>query len=440
MEADFLRHFEDSLPRFDLEGKTLRVALSGGCDSIALAEMLYRIFDRERLAAVHVDHGIRDVSAEDAAFVEEFCSERSIPLEMVEVDTPEHAKSRGLGIEEAARELRYNIFREFTSAGEVIATAHTANDSVETLLFNLARGSGPRGLAGIPRERDGIIRPLLDFFRRDIEKWLRAEGISWREDESNIDLRYTRNRVRLMMIPEIKRVFGDGAMERLRRETVIFSACAEFIDGQATVIYENAVITRFGKIIAFDSDRALASFWGFGEIIRKALIELDVSLGSVGFDTIERLWADIEVSRRGRWFPIAEGTHLEYDDSIFFIFSEIRKFEPMEVGYEQNLLLPEGQGSIFVSKDRGGIRVPYKGGKLILRLPRPGDTAGEHKLLRYMSRKGVPRLLRKSVPILFEENAPLYSPIFGRFPGSPSLFELFIDYDGPLGKKILIKL
>lgn len=440
MENELVSHFSSIIEGFDTGEKSVRVALSGGCDSIALVELLYRTFDRKRLAAVHINHNIREESAEDVAFVEAFCKERHIPLQIKKVDASEHAESKGVGIEEAARELRYRIFEEYIARGEIIATAHIADDCVETLLFNLMRGTGPRGLAGIPRERDGIIRPMLDFYRNDIENWLRNVGIGWREDESNLDLRYTRNRIRWMLIPEIKRVFGDGAIERLRREADIFSACAEFIDRQATIIYENAIIARLGNIIAFDSARALATFWGFGEIIRKALTELDVSLGSIGFDTIERLWADIETSRRGRWFPITEDTHLEYDDSILFIFNEIRKFEPIEVAYEQILPLPEGQGGMFVSKDRGGIRIPYKGGKLILRLPRPGDTAGDHKLLRYMARKGVPRLLRKSVPILFEENAPLFSPIIGRFPGNPSLFELFINYKGPLGRKLLIKL
>lgn len=440
MEADFIKNFSDSLALFDLEGKTLRVALSGGCDSVALMELLYRVFDRDRLAAVHVDHGIRAESCADADFVRDFCKERGIPLDIRTVETVEYAEKQGLGIEEAARELRYGIFREFTSAGEIVATAHTADDCVETLLFNLVRGAGPRGLGGIPRERDGIIRPLLDFFRRDIEKWLGAQGISWREDESNLDLRYTRNRVRWMLLPEIRRVFGEGALERLRREADIFNACAKFIDSQAVSIFANAVIARFGDIIAFDSAKALESFWGFGEIVRSALLELNIGLTSLSFDTIERLWADIEMSRKGRWYPIAEGAHLEYDDSIFFIFKDLKPISPIEVQIGEKVTIPGGQGLLSLSKNSGDLRLPYSGGNLTLRLPKHGDTTGgRSNLLRQLSRRGVPRLLRENVPVLFEAEMPLYSPLVGLLTRGTSLFELYVSYDGPLGKHLLIK-
>lgn len=439
MMSDLIERFAKSIQAFDLGGATVRVALSGGCDSVALAELLYRVFERERLAALHVDHGIREGSGDDAVFVREFCEERGIPLEIKNVDAPGHAETRGIGIEEAARELRYRVFDEYIGRGEFIATAHTSDDTIETLLFNLTRGAGPRGLAGIPRERDGIIRPLLNFFRRDLEKWLETEGINWRRDESNLDLRYTRNRVRWMLIPEIKRVFGEGVMERLRREADIFSACSEFIDRQAEVIFEEAVISRFGDIIAFDSARALSSFWGFGEIVRKGLIELGISLQSIGFDTIERLWADIETSRKGRWYPIAEGAHLEYDDSIFFVFANRPNFEPLEIEIEQEIQLPDRLGILKASKKPCGVKVSYGGGKLCLRAPKPGDSRGSQKLLRHMSRRGVPGLLRKSVPVLFEGEIPLFSPILGKFTVEPSLFELYIKYEGPLGRDLLIK-
>ncbi len=440
MDADLLRNFVDSLSLFDLEGKTLRVALSGGCDSVALLELLYRIFDLNRLAAVHVDHGIREESCADADFVRIFCEERGISLDVRPVKTVEYSEKHGLGIEEAARELRYNIFREFTSAGEVIATAHTADDCVETLLFNLVRGAGPRGLGGIPRQRDGIIRPLLDFFRRDIEKWLKAEGISWREDESNLDLRYTRNRVRWMLLPEIRRVFGDGALERLRREADIFSACAKFIDSQAVSIYENAVIASLGDIIAFDSAKALESFWGFGEIVRSALLELDIGLTSLSFDTIERLWADIETSRKGRRYPIAEGAHLEYDDSIFFIFKDLKPISPVDIQIGERVRLPGEQGVLSLLKNSGEVRLPYRGGALTLRLPKHGDTTGgRNNLLRQLTRKGIPRLLRENVPVLFEAEMPIFSPLVGLLTRGTSLFELYVSYEGPLGKNLLTK-
>jgi tRNA(Ile)-lysidine synthetase-like protein len=441
MDPDFLRLFENSLCRFDLEGKTLRVALSGGCDSIALMELLYRTFDRNRLAAVHVNHGIRDESGADSDFVRKFCEKRGVPLEIRTVDTPAKAESAGLGIEEAARELRYAIFREFTESGEVIATAHTADDCVETLLFNLARGSGPRGLGGIPRERDGIIRPLLDFFRKDIEKWLIAEGIDWREDESNLDLRFTRNRVRWMLLPEIRRVFGETALHRLRREAEVFSSCAEFISIQGAKVYEESIIARFGGVIALDMRRATVSRWGFGEVVRSALHDLGIGFSAIGFDTIERLFFEISNSRRGRRFPICEGAHIECDGHILFIFNELHTLTPVNIEVETAIELPFALGKFHISShSEEGIRVPYGGGQLILRPPLHGDISqSNQKLLRSLSKRGVPRLIREIAPVLYENKTPLFSPVAGKLTQNSSLFEISVIYIGPLSANLVMK-
>ena len=152
------------------EGRVL-CAVSGGADSMALLHMLLA---RPGLTvcAAHFEHGLRgEASLADAAFVETWCRERGVPCLVGHGDTRRHAAAQRLGIEEAARELRYRFLEEAAdSLGcAVIATAHNADDNAETLLLHLLRGSGAEGLRGIPPRRGRIIRPLLDMTRREIE-------------------------------------------------------------------------------------------------------------------------------------------------------------------------------------------------------------------------------------------------------------------------------
>ncbi len=159
-------------------GCTVLCAVSGGADSVCLLDLVRRLGDVTALCA-HFDHGIRGAeSARDAAFVEALCEEWGVPFFLGRGDVPAYAAENGLSIETAARELRY-AFLERTAkeqGADVIATAHNLNDNAETILFRMARGTGLRGLAGIPARRGKIVRPLLQTPRRDIEEYLAAHG------------------------------------------------------------------------------------------------------------------------------------------------------------------------------------------------------------------------------------------------------------------------
>ncbi len=428
---DLVEKYKELLGKFDIAGRTIRIALSGGSDSVALTELTLRAQSHE-IAAIHVVHGIREAGELDAAFVEKFCRERSIPLEIRRVDAPSFARAKNLGIEEAARKLRYSIFEKFIEGGEIIATGHTANDCVETMLFNLIRGAGPRGLAGIPKIRGGVIRPLLDFWRNDIEKWLESEGISWCEDESNLDLRFSRNRIRWMFLPELKRIFGEGAPERLRREADIFSACSEFIENRGDALAKEALIVRLGNIMAFRTEIAMQTLWGFGEILRFGLRALDIGMSALSFETVKRLEKNIRTARRGRRFPVGEGLHIEIDRETFFLFDNLPDSR-IEAPLDTDIELPSGMGVMRISRNNGKNRVPFDGGRLSLRPSAPGDiTDSGIKLRRHLMRKGIPHLIRDTAPVLFSGNVPLFFPPVGPLAKNPSLFELFVDYDGPL--------
>lgn len=194
-------------------GCTVLCAVSGGADSVCLLDLVRRLGDVTVLCA-HFDHGIRGAeSARDAAFVEALCEEWGVPFFLGRGDVPAYAAENGLSIETAARELRY-AFLERTAkeqGADVIATAHNLNDNAETILFRMARGTGLRGLAGIPARRGKIVRPLLQTPRRDIEEYLAAHNIPHVEDSTNAEPDAARNRVRRDVLPMLESVHPGAA-------------------------------------------------------------------------------------------------------------------------------------------------------------------------------------------------------------------------------------
>ena len=194
---------EPLLPR---DGAIL-CAVSGGADSMCLLHMIYS--RGIKVVAAHFEHGIRgEESLRDARFVESWCREAGIDCVIGHGSVPSYAAERGLGLEQAARELRY-AFLEKTAAEQgckYIATAHNADDNVETVIFNLARGGGTLGLKGIPRERGHFIRPLLDMSRREIERYLEKNAIPHVEDGSNASDDYSRNLIRHHVTPVLRRI------------------------------------------------------------------------------------------------------------------------------------------------------------------------------------------------------------------------------------------
>ncbi len=225
-------------------GSRVLCAVSGGSDSVCLLHLLWT--QREALGlevfAAHYEHGLRgEESLRDAAFAEAFCRERGIPCVVEHGDVSAYAAAHHLGIEEAARELRYAFLERTADAlgCDRIATAHNADDNAETLLLNLVRGSGLRGLCGIPPQRGRIVRPLLEMTRAEIEEYLRENGLSHAEDASNGDPRFRRNRIRHEVMPvmrEMNPAFAvtAAATARLLRqdEDCLEAQAADFVERQ----------------------------------------------------------------------------------------------------------------------------------------------------------------------------------------------------------------
>lgn len=206
------------------DGCPVVVGLSGGADSVALTHFLLRyaaghgIF----LTAAHVNHCLRgEESDSDERFVREFCERNRLELHVNRVDVRAAAERQSMGIEECGRAVRYSFFKRLCGENGRIATAHTLSDSAETVLMNLAKGTGPRGLCGIPPVRDNIVRPLIGVTRSEVEQYCACYHLPFVTDSTNLEEKYARNRIRLQAVPALKTVNPSFEECLLRTERLL---------------------------------------------------------------------------------------------------------------------------------------------------------------------------------------------------------------------------
>ncbi len=228
------------------EGQKVVAGISGGADSMCLLFVLLEL--RQILGitviGVHVNHGIRGRAADDdQRYVEEICRKYQVPCYSFKADIRRMASARKMSEEEAGRHYRYECFervRENFGANR-IAVAHHQDDCCETVLMNLFRGSGIRGLTGILPVRDRIIRPLLCVSRTDIEVYLKEAGVEWREDHTNVDTLYMRNRVRHELLPYIHAHINERAGEHIEQTARMMAGICDFLDEQTSAAFDRCV-------------------------------------------------------------------------------------------------------------------------------------------------------------------------------------------------------
>ena len=183
------------------------VALSGGADSVCLLYVLSELAEKYKisLSAIHINHMLRgEESDRDEAFVRKLCEKKGISLEVRKIDIAALAKKTGDSIELAARDARYKAFAEIDYG--LVATAHSADDNLETVLYNMTRGTGLKGICGIPPKRDIYIRPLIFCTRQEIEEYLKEKGATFVIDSSNLTDDYTRNFIRHNVVTALKEI------------------------------------------------------------------------------------------------------------------------------------------------------------------------------------------------------------------------------------------
>lgn len=260
------------------------VGVSGGPDSMALLYMLLELNRSHgwdlRVHVAHLNHQIRgEESEKDAAFVQAAADQLSLPCTIDSRNVPQLAEERGVSLEEAARQERYEFFgRVCLQAGaRAVAVGHHADDNAETILHRILRGTGLRGLAGIPQSRPlapgsdiRIVRPLLRFNRADLLKYLADEGVAFREDRSNLSVEPMRNRLRNTILPAVEAEVNPQAREALNRLGEQARWLEEFLGETVQRTFETLIISRTDQVITLNADALLRK----SRIVQTELIRL----------------------------------------------------------------------------------------------------------------------------------------------------------------------
>ena len=273
---------------FSLDEKLL-VAVSGGIDSVVLVHLLEKAGYSFSIA--HCNFQLRGEEANnDEKFVRQLAQKKKAPFFVNHFQTKEFAKKNKLSIQMAARQLRYDWFRELMKEMKFahLLTAHHLNDNVETLLLNLTRGTGLPGLTGIPEKQDGVVRPLLIFTREEIEAYAKKNKIKHREDSSNYEEKYARNLIRAKIIPVLKKI--NPSLEKTFLENI-----GHF--KQSDQLIKNVLKEKRNKIVQQANNEIKISISSLNKEKEKSLLLLEI-LSDYGFNpkqisSIERMTSSI---------------------------------------------------------------------------------------------------------------------------------------------------
>ncbi|MBC7641718.1 MAG: tRNA lysidine(34) synthetase TilS [Flavobacterium sp.] len=249
MIKKFENHLTDNF--HFLNGKKLLLATSGGLDSMVMAHLFHKL--NFEIAIAHCNFQLRGLeSFDDQNFVQEYAIANEIPIFITQFDTENFANDYKFSIQVAARNLRYNWFYELleTKNYDFILTAHHADDSLETFIINLSRGTGLDGLIGIPIQNDKIIRPFLIFSRQELEDYAKGNNIKWRNDCSNASDKYLRNKIRHHVVPHLKDL-NPNFLESFQKTQNYLQESQTMVQDATIMIYQQ-VAKELGENIHFD--------------------------------------------------------------------------------------------------------------------------------------------------------------------------------------------
>ena len=397
MIADTLRRF---CAEYEIRGP-LVVAVSGGGDSTALLVALAELGDIE-LQAVHVNHKLRgSESDDDESFVRDLCRDLRVPFHVV-TGTLDPDDVRHLGIEAAARKVRYTILKRLRAelGATHIATAHHKNDQAETVLMRLLTGSGLAGLRGIqPLRADGVIRPLLDLRRSDLDAYLRSRSITPRTDRSNVDSRFLRNRVRAMLA-----TFDPSVVDNLASIAVQARAQWTVLDQVITAADQStttATETRFG---VWPEDP-----WLRRAILHRHIRRLDPEARDVSAADLERLADSLDTLKR---VSVTASLELVRRGNEILLRRRPLAQPPFEFGLAPGERKSFPAGSIELRRANGERRgQPFQlprdaSASFIVRNRRDGDRfqplgmQRQKKLKDFLIDRKIPAEVRDSIPLL----------------------------------------
>lgn len=398
------------------------VGLSGGADSVALLHVLCTLrqaFDWD-ITAVHIHHGLRGAEADaDEAFAKDFCTSLGVPCIVKRYDVKAEAKKRRLGEEETGRLLRYAAFREVAGTDGCIAVAHHQKDQAETMLMRLCRGTGLTGLTSMTPVRGNICRPLLCCSREEIEAYCIKNHLDWREDATNQEEKYTRNKLRLRVLPILAEI-NPKAVAHMAETAELLSAEEDFLEQQAAACY-SAVRFPSSKGEVHLDRTALRELHPAmrRRVLRKAMgafLQTDVT--QVQIEALEELLT----KETGKSRDFAEGIHGEnrYDRLVLSQKKEEARSYSCELPLGEEVFIPEA--GIVVKAWVGG-KEAAEGqcfdfaklkGELSCRTRQTGDFIclknGRKKIKDLFIDEKIPRGERDSYPLITVGEEVLWVP------------------------------
>lgn len=425
---EFLKTLTDAAA--PLNEKKLVIGFSGGPDSTALFHlclMLRYDFSLE-LYAAHLNHGLRGEEAHsDRLFAQRAAERHGVEFVWDETDCRGLAAEKSLSLEEAAREARYSFFNRIIEEknADFVLTGHTADDNAETVLMNLLRGAGPQGLGGIPPARGCYIRPMLNIWRSEVLLFLKTKKLSWVEDRTNRDLCYLRNRVRLDLLPKLKKEYNPSIKNALVRTAHIMraeeDAWKDIVNAEKEACgwkYEDGIVFVNRKMLCREKSGIAR------RLIRFCLGEISGSVRCFNMDHIETV---LETAANGGGVDLPRGVRA-WTEGDGILFGKMESFTRPEYEYRLEipgrLDIPEIKASIVTeyldyadltvlkrqppetavidaNKVRGGlwVRSPGRGDRFS-----PLGMSGSKKLSDFFIDSKVSRRDRAFVPVIADDN------------------------------------
>jgi tRNA(Ile)-lysidine synthase len=353
---EILRKFEQTIDHFNMlqKGDKVIVACSGGPDSVALLHLLNQIKGKYdlKLIVAHVNHKLRgQESDEDERFVKRLTQNLRLDFYARSFDVARIARKKKVSIEEAAREVRYQYLARLAQRLKAtkIALGHNADDQAETVLMRLIRGTGALGLTGMSIVRGKIIRPLLQIKREEIEEFLKEQNLDFRIDSSNLRQDYLRNRIRLELLPHLKRNYNPKIIDALNRTASILSAQEDYL--------EKETLKEFGKMAKAQKEKIsldLDKLFSYDIFLQREILRLVFELlGGGGFKTgfaqVERILSLAQQGKTGGRVFLSKDILAEVS-ARHLNFYKVKKTEK-----DQSLIFPG-----MVESRRFGIRLDSK--------------------------------------------------------------------------------
>jgi tRNA(Ile)-lysidine synthase len=300
-------------------GDRVLVAVSGGPDSVCLLRVLQTLAKKLDLTlqVAHLDHMFRGKeSADEAQFVADLAKKLGIPATLAQIDVPAFCRERGLSAQEGAREVRYGFLRRVAdeTGSSRIAVGHTAEDQAETFMMRLLRGAGTSGLSAIPPVRDNIIRPLIDVTRKEVLEYLKKSEINYVTDPSNTKPVYTRNRVRLELMPVLKR-FNPRIVETLAAEANLLRDEDVAIERHCAALAESILVREENDLLIKRTEFNILPPAFKRRLLKKASDLAGVRSSGLSRDQIDEAVSFMAAARTGRTMDLPSGLTIgrEYD-------------------------------------------------------------------------------------------------------------------------------